>query len=356
MSGRPTPLIRIEAPARLHLGFLDLHGGLGRRFGSLGLAIDAFTTRIEAAPAPDFSATGPGAARALAWARGYAAARGLRGGARLHIGDAIPEHAGLGSGTQLALAVGTALERLLGPGRGSDNDNDRGADHGTETGRGPRPATGRPDGRAVARLIGRGARSGIGIGAFEQGGFLCDGGSPTEPGEPPPLLIRLPFPATWRVLLLLDPAHQGLYGDGERRAFAGLPPFPAETAGHLCRLLLMQLAPALAEGRFAAAAVALGEIQRAVGTHFAPAQGGCYTSPAVAAALDWAGAAGYAGRGQSSWGPTGFVLVPDADEALRLREALRGRRAAHSPLDYRITAGRNRGARIEALHVPGAAP
>ncbi len=26
------------APARLHLGFLDLNGGLGRRFGSLGLA------------------------------------------------------------------------------------------------------------------------------------------------------------------------------------------------------------------------------------------------------------------------------------------------------------------------------
>ena len=345
MTRRPTPLIRIEAPARLHLGFLDLHGGLGRRFGSLGLAIDAFATRIEAAPAPDFSAAGPGSARALAWARGYAAARGLKGGARLHIRASIPEHAGLGSGTQLALAVGTALERLLGPGPAPAPGSDGGSDGGSNRDH---------DGRAVACLLGRGARSGIGIGAFEQGGFLCDGGSATEPGGPPPLLMRLPFPETWRVLLLLDPGHQGLYGDRERRAFAELPPFPPETAGHLCRLLLMQLAPALAEGRFAPAAAALGEIQRAVGAHFAPAQGGCYTSPAVAAALDWAGAAGYAGRGQSSWGPTGFVLVPDAAEALRLCEALRGRFDARAPLDYRITGGRNRGARIEDLHAPGA--
>jgi len=32
--------IRVTAPARLHLGFLDLNGAIGRRFGSIGLAID----------------------------------------------------------------------------------------------------------------------------------------------------------------------------------------------------------------------------------------------------------------------------------------------------------------------------
>ncbi len=32
--------VRVIAPARLHLGFLDLNGGLGRLFGSIGLAID----------------------------------------------------------------------------------------------------------------------------------------------------------------------------------------------------------------------------------------------------------------------------------------------------------------------------
>ena len=39
--GRAHPgAVRVVAPARLHLGFLDLNGGLGRMFGSIGLAVD----------------------------------------------------------------------------------------------------------------------------------------------------------------------------------------------------------------------------------------------------------------------------------------------------------------------------
>ncbi len=30
----------VRCSARLHLGFFDLNGGLGRRFGSLGLSLD----------------------------------------------------------------------------------------------------------------------------------------------------------------------------------------------------------------------------------------------------------------------------------------------------------------------------
>ena len=33
--------ILITSPARLHLGFMDLNGSLGRKFGSVGLAIDS---------------------------------------------------------------------------------------------------------------------------------------------------------------------------------------------------------------------------------------------------------------------------------------------------------------------------
>ena len=38
--------VQVTTAARLHLGFLDLAGDLGRRFGSIGLAIDAFETRV----------------------------------------------------------------------------------------------------------------------------------------------------------------------------------------------------------------------------------------------------------------------------------------------------------------------
>ncbi|TXM89098.1 GHMP kinase, partial [Methylobacterium sp. WL122] len=50
--------VRVHAPARLHFGFLDLHGGLGRRFGSIGLAIDAPAVRLTATAAETLSVTG----------------------------------------------------------------------------------------------------------------------------------------------------------------------------------------------------------------------------------------------------------------------------------------------------------
>ena len=320
----PSARVDVTAAARLHLGFLDLNGGLGRQFGSLGLTIDGFTTRLTAERADGFSAEGMDAERALAYARAFAAVRGLTGGAQFQLSETIPGHAGLGSGTQLALAVGTALERLLGPAADGEVW----------------------DSRAIARALGRGQRSGIGVGAFDQGGFLVDCGRGALQ-QVPPVVMRFPFPADWRVLLLLDQCGSGLHGEPEARAFDALPVFPDATVGSLCRLLLMQLVPGLIEGRLPPVADAIGQIQRAVGSHFAPVQGGCFASSAVSAALDWASERGFIGSGQSSWGPTGFVLVADLDQARWLELNLKARFGALSALRYRVVAGHNQGAAVD---------
>ena len=39
--------VNVRAPGRLHLGFLDPSGTLGRRFGSIGLVIDGFEIELE---------------------------------------------------------------------------------------------------------------------------------------------------------------------------------------------------------------------------------------------------------------------------------------------------------------------
>ena len=39
--------VRVAAPARLHLGFLDLGGGSQRHFGSIGVGITGFTTVVN---------------------------------------------------------------------------------------------------------------------------------------------------------------------------------------------------------------------------------------------------------------------------------------------------------------------
>lgn len=314
--------VRVTAPARLHLGFLDLHGGLGRRFGSLGLTLDGIATRLTVARADATSVTGVGETRRAARVAGaLGQALGLPPVAAA-IEEAIPAHAGLGSGTQLALALGVAAGHLAG-----------------------RPL----EPRAVARALERGARSGIGIGAFEQGGFLLDGGR-AEDGEPPPVVARLPFPDAWRLLLVLDPDREGLHGAGETGAFRSLPPFPEALAGELCRRVVMQLLPGLATADLAAVGAAVAEIQRRVGDHFAPAQGGRFTSPAVAEVLAWLESAGVTGIGQSSWGPTGFAFLGDEGTAKELRRAAERRFAERHPsLRLLLARGRNTGAVVEEL-------
>ena len=50
--------IWIKAPARLHFGFVDLNGSTGRRFGSLGMAIDGFDTCLQVSRSRFVKATG----------------------------------------------------------------------------------------------------------------------------------------------------------------------------------------------------------------------------------------------------------------------------------------------------------
>jgi beta-ribofuranosylaminobenzene 5'-phosphate synthase len=308
--------VSVAVPARLHLGFLDLHGGLGRRFGSLGITIDAFGTRAVARRSDRLRVSGADAERVRAWVETLSARHDRPAALELDIREATPAHAGLGSGTQLALAVGTCFARL----------------HGLDL-----PA------RKLAPALGRGRRSGIGIGAFERGGVLLDGGR-GESGEPPPIVSRLPFPDAWRILLIVDPARSGVHGAAERDAFRTLPPFPQDLASHLSRLMLMRALPALAEADLAAFATAVAELQRANGEYFAPIQGGRFASPAVAAALGWLEAQGIRGVGQSSWGPTGFAVVASEREAMDVRDV--AERRFGSSLRFRICRGRNAGAEV----------
>ena len=105
-------IVRIEAPARLHFGMLDLRGSLGRRFGGIGAGVFDPSLVVEVERAPAVETEGTEAGRAAAFAHRYLESEGIRGGARIAIRHAIPEHAGLGSGTQLALAVARGIAEL----------------------------------------------------------------------------------------------------------------------------------------------------------------------------------------------------------------------------------------------------
>jgi beta-ribofuranosylaminobenzene 5'-phosphate synthase len=310
-----TYAVDVSCGARLHLGFFDLNGGLGRRFGSLGLALERPCTRLRLSRAAAIRVAGTEQARATRYLARLVERLALPDAHELLIETAMPAHAGLGSGTQLALAVAAAVRRL----------------HGLPD-----------DPRGDAALLGRGARSGVGIGLFVTGGLVADGGrGPAD--AVPPVLARLAVPEAWRVLLLLDPARAGLSGGAERDAFAALPAMTEATAATICRLVLMGVLPAVAEADLVAFGEALTSVQALLGAHFAHAQGGAFSSPRVGAAVARLGALGATGLGQSSWGPTGFAFAADPDQA----RWLAGRLAADD-LTVLICGARNRGATIRS--------
>jgi beta-ribofuranosylaminobenzene 5'-phosphate synthase len=318
-AGSRAERVSVNVPARLHFGFVDLNGGLGRRFGSLGVALEAPSTRVVVTRAPHLEVLGADAQRARRYLAAVVAHFGLDDRLRLSVESTIPAHVGLGSGTQLALSVGMAVAGFF----GLDVDV-----------------------WDIARLLDRGARSSVGIATFAAGGVVLDGGRGADT-EAPPILSRFDFPEAWRILLILDRGQTGLHGQAEREAFRRLPPFPAEAAGQLCRLVLMAALPALAERDIARFGSAVSEMQRVMGDYFAPAQGGRFLSRQVAEALAWLEASGASGVGQSSWGPTGFALIGSQAEGERLLAGLRERWPAGGDLELSLGRGRNRGGDVE---------
>jgi beta-ribofuranosylaminobenzene 5'-phosphate synthase len=332
-------MIRVRTASRLHFGLLSLgFAGPGRAgrwpdrrgepvlpargFGSAGLMVQAPGVCVTASPAPDWSAHGPLAERALAFARRFV--QGILPHPippqRLAIDHAAPEHLGLGTGTQLALAVARALALAGGV-----------------------PHFDAPD---LARLMGRGLRSALGVHGFIHGGFLVDGGK-GEADALAPLVARLAFPADWRVVLALPTWGPGLHGLPEREAFqqlAARQPALADTDA-LCRLVLLGMLPALQEQDLAAFGEALFDFNARVGAAFARVQGGPYAGPRVAELVAWLRES-CPGVGQSSWGPGVFAVVGDGDRASHLAERLR-LRFGLGPEQVLVTAACNHGATIE---------
>jgi beta-ribofuranosylaminobenzene 5'-phosphate synthase len=309
--------VRVEAPARLHMGMLDVAGGGERRFGGLGVALSRPATVVEASASGDVTAEGPDAERALAVARRSREALGLSDGARVRVLEAIPAHVGLGSGTKLALAVTAAQAALAG-------------------------RTLEP--RAIARVAGRGARSAVGLWTFVLGGLVVEGGVRPGVEQPAPLLARHAVPDEWRCVLAIPNAEPGLSGGAEEEAFTRLRP-DSDRAALIAQLVLTSLLPGLAEGDITEFGAALTRVQRLVGESFASVQGGVFhprAGPLVDALLRF----GAAGAGQSSWGPAVYGVVGDE----RAGRELAGRMEAALDGAGRVELVRfdNQGARVEA--------
>lgn len=340
-----TNSVTVTTGSRIHFGLLTHRPKSGREFGGAGVMVDSPGWRITLSRAesdslvasPEVLAVHPDCLtrteKLLAKLRSIVSARSAGSGnesvrVAVRIDSAIPAHQGLGSGSQLALAIARGFDRLR------------------DT---------RLPVEELSRLAGRGGRSAIGTWGFALGGLLVDGGRVAEESvgdlavsgriRPAPLVARVDIPSDWRFVLLLPRESAGLSGADETAAFGRLKGMPDSATDRLCRIIVMQLVPSFEEAIFDEAAAAIGEYGRVAGEHFSAIQRGLFTHPKlpnVAAALAEAGATGLA---QTSWGPGCAVLCRDqamAENVSRLAGTL-----GEDWLETRIVRGRNRGADVD---------
>lgn len=321
--------IRITTTGRLHLGFMDLNGSLGRLYGSIGVSLSTPQTTISVKTQEHLSIQHRDKnkrrkIRSLveAFSRHFQ----IEPNVAIRVHQSIPEHKGLGSGTQLAMALATALTKAYGIKTGIHD---------------------------LSVIMGRGMRSSIGIWSFEQGGFIIDSGKTRQENgvlaaSPPKAVFRYDFPEGWRFVVVIPEQKEGLSGEQEKDAMGLVNP-PEKLSEEICRLVLMKLLPALIEKEIGEFGHALSEIDQKTGMFFVPVQGGIYSEKSSYKIIEHLLASGAYGAGQSSWGPAVYGLTSKEEsdsiaERMRIfleKQEIKGR--------VIVASGSNKGAEVEVL-------
>ncbi|MCC7464195.1 MAG: hypothetical protein IT480_17255 [Gammaproteobacteria bacterium] len=292
----------LRTTSRLAFGLIDLNGEIGRVEGGLGLALENPCVLLRARRAAGLTVGGvevSGGTRRK-YESMYQVLRDKYGtqGADVTIEQTIPDHAGLGSGTQLSLAFGQAMNLLY--------------DLKLSV-------------YEISRIAERGGTSGIGCAAFETGGFLIDGGHLfNRPGgktsfapsaastafAAPPILFHRDFPTSWKVVLAIPKEGRRVHGDEELELFRTLAPVPASEAAQSARLTLLKVMPAVMEEDLEGFSDGLEAIQRLGWKKIQFSRQNQVVHDTVAEMRRL----GLKAVGMTSWGPTLFGIC-DASEA-----------------------------------------
>ena len=307
----------IETPSRLHLTLIDLNGIYDRIDGGVGITIEKPSLHLKAQPAEGIdvvfskskvlteSLAHDYTLKIINSATRTMEALSISGGFKFTVKTPYPPHSGLGSGTQLSLAVAKLISKM--------NDVDLKASD-------------------LAKIVGRGGTSGIGVESFENGGFIIDGGhkiiekpnflpSSASSASPPPIIARYDFPLDWKIILTIPDVERGVSGAEEIDAFKNYCPIALNEVEKLSHILLMKLMPAVIESDLDSFGNAVNTIQD-IGFKKIENK---LQNPIIANIMDDLRIAGAAGVGMSSFGPTIYAvtdtneqnIVDAAEESLR---------------------------------------
>jgi len=325
--------VYVRTPSRLHFSLIDMNGQLGRIDGSLGLALNYPNVTLEASKSDDLRVQGEERALVEKLASAFLKHFRIQSGAQIEVKSTIPKHVGLGSNTQLSLAVASVLLRIYGIKKTT---------------------------RELAIVMKRGGTSGVGVAAFEKGGLILDGGhsygrggekqsflpSRVSKARPAPVLVRYTFPEDWFFVIAIPHIHRGVHGEEEISVFKERCPIKAAYVGKACRIVLMKILPALLERNIEEFGSGLTELQDA---GFASATRDLM-HPIVRRCIRFMLKKGAYGAGQSSFGPSTFGLVQGEDEAGKLRDSVIDFLEEKGGGDVFYTSANNRGATVKTVY------
>lgn len=285
--------VRVCTGSRLHFGLLDTV----RPFGGVGVMLNAPSTEVVVSTADSFRCPddyhdriGPIAERI----RQFSGAENLPS-CRVQVLRTAPTHCGLGSGTQLALAVAESicLHQAV-----------------------------QAEEKTIANaLASRGQRSVVGTHGYWQGGMIyeagdCKAGEKSMEGNLNAVQQGARLPEAWRVAVLRPLDHDfTVSGKQERENFLRLKPASKKVGHELRRLAINEIMPAAKLGQFKAFSDATRVYNELSGSLFASVQGGSYNGKAVTRVIEWLSDRGVLGHGQSSWGPGVFAWFESQDAA-----------------------------------------
>ncbi|BDH79165.1 hypothetical protein MTTB_05440 [Methanothermobacter tenebrarum] len=291
---------RIITSSRLHLTLIDLNGERGRLDGGVGLTLKDPKLIIKAKPNGELKTEF--AEKNLQWdlikeysAKIEEAAKRtlnyLKSNQRLDfiIEKAFPAHSGLGSGTQVSLAIAKLITSF----------------HEVEM-----------DSWELARIVGRGGTSGIGVASFEYGGFIVDGGhskkektdflpSSASRASPPPVIARYDFPEDWNIIVAIPKINRQVSGRKEVNIFQEYCPIPLGEVERLSHIILMKMMPSVIEEDIDSFGEAINEIQR-IGFKKVERK---LQHPIIDNIIENMLSTGAAGAGMSSFGPAVYAVT-----------------------------------------------
>ncbi|MCW7076189.1 MAG: beta-ribofuranosylaminobenzene 5'-phosphate synthase [Candidatus Syntrophoarchaeum sp.] len=287
----------VEAPSRLHLTLIDLNGDLGRIDGGIGVALNRPSLRVEVEEASEDQISKD----LLPILDRIRSKVNPDSRYRVELTEPLPAHVGLGSRTQTSLSIAKAISII------------EGFDYNASE---------------LAKIVKRGGTSGIGIAAFENGGFILDGGhsrrvkpdflpSRASDAPPPPILFQHPLPEDWYFVIVIPDVNRGAHGRREVNVFQEFCPIAAHDVERLTRIILMEILPAVIEGEIEPFGKGITAIQD---TGFKKIE--CSLQDKIVKDLFEVLKASSYGYGMSSFGPAVFGVVEGEKAAKDLKGEL----------------------------------